>query len=200
MRTSVQGTGCGCEQGDRGACSMLITPELVAMILSHYSLPLGGTHGISHWARVLENGLRLADSTGARTDVVELFAILHDSQRQNEGFDTGHGARGALLAAHLRGDAFDLDDAGFELLLLACRAHTDGQTLADVTVQTCWDADRLDLPRVGILVTDEYLCTPVAKAPTLIAWARARAEQRHIPNLIETAWGIPPADLRLTGR
>ena len=31
----------------------------------------------------------------------------------------------------------------------ACRLHTNGQREADVTIQTCWDADRLDLLRVG---------------------------------------------------
>jgi uncharacterized protein len=176
----------------------MITRNLIAAILSHYSLPLGGTHGITHWARVLENGQRLAAATGARMDVVALFAVLHDSQRENEGIDPGHGARGARLAAHLRGAAFDLDDAGFALLTLACQAHTDGQTLADVSVQTCWDADRLDLPRVAILVTDEYLCTPTARDPDLIAWARARAERRHIPELIWSDWGLVPSDLRPT--
>ncbi len=174
----------------------VITRSLIAAILSHYSLPLGGTHGITHWARVLENGRRLAAATGARMDVVELFAVLHDSQRTNEGFDTGHGERGARLAARLRGAAFDLDDAGFELLTRACQDHTDGQTLADISVQTCWDADRLDLPRVGILVTDAYLCTPAARDPELIVWARARAEERHVPGLIWSDWGLTPADLR----
>jgi uncharacterized protein len=172
-----------------------ITPALLAAILQHYSLPPGGTHGVTHWARVLENGRRLAAANGARLEVVELFAVLHDSQRQNEGFDHGHGARGAELAARLRGPAFDLDDAGFELLLFACRLHTDGQTQADVSVQTCWDADRLDLPRVGILVTDEFLCTPAAHDPELVAWARQRAERRHLPPLVENDWGIPPQDL-----
>ncbi len=173
----------------------MITRPLVAAILSHYTLPLGGTHGVTHWARVLENGRRLAASTGARLDVVEMFAVFHDSQRQNEGFDSGHGARGGRLAAHLRGQAFDLDDAGFDLLMLACQVHTDGQTVADVSVQTCWDADRLDLPRVGILATDEYLCTPAARQSELIAWARERAERRHVPEWIWLDWGLTPDDL-----
>ena len=34
-------------------------------ILEEYELPWDGLHGVAHWARVLENGLRLADETGA---------------------------------------------------------------------------------------------------------------------------------------
>jgi uncharacterized protein len=49
-------------------------------ILEDYALPLGGDHGVAHWARVLENGLRLAEETGANVEVVQLFALLHDSR------------------------------------------------------------------------------------------------------------------------
>ena len=37
-----------------------------------------------------------------------------------------------------------------ELLIEACKYHSDGFTEADITVQTFRDADRLDLGRVGI--------------------------------------------------
>ena len=38
---------------------MLNLKPLVHQILEDYSLPWHGTHGVGHWARVLENGLRL---------------------------------------------------------------------------------------------------------------------------------------------
>jgi len=38
---------------------------IVHSILEDYALPWNGTHGVGHWARVLENGLRLARQTGA---------------------------------------------------------------------------------------------------------------------------------------
>ena len=37
-----------------------------------------------------------------------------------------------------------------DLLAYACRHHSGGMIDADITVQACWDADRLDLGRVGI--------------------------------------------------
>jgi uncharacterized protein len=36
------------------------------------------------------------------------------------------------------------------LLAYAFREHTSGYTDADITVQVCWDADSLELGRVGI--------------------------------------------------
>ncbi|MFM7531655.1 MAG: hypothetical protein ACKO5J_04035, partial [Rubrivivax sp.] len=59
--------------------------------------------------------------------------------------------------------------------------HSSGLTEADVTVQTCWDADRLDLGRVGIRPSPRYLCTPAARQPETIARAYAastRASRR----------------------
>jgi len=129
---------------------------IVHAVLEDYALPWHGTHGVSHWARVLENGLRLAKETGANVDVVQLFAILHDSQRVSEGTDFGHGERAAEYAATLRGGVFDLPDDSFNLLYDACAGHTDGATTSDITIQTCWDGDRLDpLPSSLILVECE---------------------------------------------
>ena len=91
-----------------------------------------------HWARALENGLRLAELTGANADVVKLFAIFHDSRRVNESTDMGHGRRGAELAAQLRGDVFELPDPEFQLLYAACAGHEHGMIDASVAVQTCW--------------------------------------------------------------
>jgi uncharacterized protein len=108
---------------------------------------------------VLENGWHLSAVTGARIDVVELFAVLHDSCRINEGIDDGHGRRGAELAKKLRGTAFELDEEDFGLLMEACKLHTEGHLDGNITLQTCWDSDRLDLGRVGIIPQTEKLCT-----------------------------------------
>lgn len=151
------------------------TVRLLAAIRGGYVLDWDGIHGAAHWARVRENGLRLSAVTGARADVVELFAFLHDSRRKNEWIDDGHGARGAALARELRGDAFDIDEEGMLLLLEACAAHTDGAVTEDPTLGTCWDADRLDLPRCGIAPRPERLCTAAARDPLVLEWARRRA-------------------------
>ncbi|HPC82174.1 MAG TPA: hypothetical protein P5234_15510 [Thermoanaerobaculaceae bacterium] len=194
MRTPGQpedrggGGGGGAPHGE--AARSAITSELLLAVFEQYRLPPFGLHGVPHWARVLENGRRLAPLTGARSDVVELFAVLHDACRRNEHCDPRHGARGAELASRLRGAAFDLDDAGLGLLIQACAGHTDGKREGDVTVLTCWDADRLDLARAGIRPHAERLCTVAARDPELIAWASARSLALELPARVAAEWGI----------
>jgi uncharacterized protein len=149
--------------------------NLIEEVLKGYNLRLEGIHGIPHWRRVRDNGLFLAERTGADAQVVELFSVYHDCRRLNDGHDPGHGARGAQLAVEMRGEWFEIEDEPFEHLLIACRAHTAGLTEAHPTVQTCWDADRLDLGRVGVMPLAERLCTEAAKDPETIKWALARS-------------------------
>ena len=164
----------------------LILQRAIQTILSHYPLSPNGIHGISHWARVWENGTRIAQENGANIRVVQLFALFHDSQRQNEGFDSGHGRRGAELAGFYRESLLrHISDEEFDLLYTACVYHTDGLTDGDITEQTCWDADRLDLYRVGILPEPEYLCTEAAKSRRILEWANARASRRFLPAFAE---------------
>ncbi len=106
-------------------------------------------HGPSHWRRVESNGLLISTRSGAVQDVVRLFAVFHDSRREHDGWDDIHGARGAAYAATLRGVLFELSDSHFQLLHYACTWHTHGQLSDNPTIGTCWDADRLDLGRVG---------------------------------------------------
>ena len=70
---------------------------IMSAILEGYALPPRGYHGVLHWARVTENGLRIAEDNGADLEVVKLFALFHDSRRINEQIDDGHGgARGGV--------------------------------------------------------------------------------------------------------
>jgi uncharacterized protein len=159
-------------------------------ILEDYALPLGGDHGVAHWARVLENGLRLAEETGANVAVVSLFAVLHDSRRINEFTDPEHGPRADEFAAELRGSAFDLEDHEFRLVYRACEGHTHERIHPDVTIQSCWDSDRLDLGRVGIMPHPSRLCTEFPQRPETIKWADGRASFRAVPTFVLDEWGI----------
>jgi uncharacterized protein len=163
---------------------------IIHAILEEYTLPWHGTHGVGHWARVLENGLRLAEVTGANVDVVQLFAVFHDCRRVSEGTDFGHGQRAAEYVAELRGQVFDLADDQFNLLYDACAGHADGATTGDITIQTCWDADRLDLGRVGVYPDARRLSTRAAKIPKITKWADGRAGFWVIPELVQAEWGI----------
>ncbi len=158
-------------------------------ILEQYRLPWDGFHGLTHWARVRENGLRLARETGADTEIAELFAVFHDACRRNEGTDSRHGRRGAELAERLRREKLiQLDDERFDMLFVACRDHTEGLTEAELSVQTCWDADRLDLLRVFVTPDPQKLGTDAAREPAFMDWCNDRAGRGVIPAIVREQW------------
>ena len=128
-------------------------------VTREFQCDLDSVHGPRHWRRVERNGLLVSRRSGAVQDVVRLFAVFHDSRREHDGWDDIHGALGAAYAASLRGVLFDLSDSHFELLQFACTWHTHGQLSDDPTIGTCWDADRLDLGRVGTRPQAEYMST-----------------------------------------
>lgn len=51
---------------------------------------------------------------------------------------------------------------------------------SDVTIQTCWDADRLDLGRVGITPKSLYLGSNLAKDQNFIEMAYMRSKKRFV--------------------
>ena len=136
---------------------------LTDYILSKWTLGQDSLHGYDHWLRVRRNGLILATRYAVNTDVIRLFSIFHDSRRINEDEDPEHGLRGAEFAAQCRGKFFDLGDWEFDQLYYACQWHTDQRFSEDLTIGICWDADRLDLPRVGIDPEVSFLNTGYAK-------------------------------------
>jgi uncharacterized protein len=91
-------------------------------------------HGLYHWQRVEKNGLWLAKRNGADVFVVRLFAWLHDSQRQNDKEDSGHGKRAAEFAGTLRGKVFKIQDKAFKQLIYACARHTKQRHSDDITI------------------------------------------------------------------
>ncbi len=132
-------------------------------------------HGEHHWRCVTATGLELADGLdGADRLVVFCFGLLHDTRRENETYDPRHGQRAADLAALLRAEgALALEDRRFDVLAGALRLHSDGQVTADPTMGTCWDADRLHLPRVGITPNPDLFSTAAASGRGRIATAEA---------------------------
>jgi uncharacterized protein len=137
--------------------------KLWRIVTSQFPLDVHSDHGPDHWKRVEQNGLMLAASSGADAFVVRLFALFHDSKRENEFSDPDHGRRGAAYARELRGTYFQITDEQFELLEFACTWHTETTHNANPTIGTCWDADRLDLGRVGIIPDAKYMNTDLGR-------------------------------------
>lgn len=165
-------------------------PPAVSVVLEHFALPMSSVHGPAHWARVLENGLRLAPLTGADPLVVVFFAIFHDSCRLNDGGDWNHGPRAAGWIKTLN---LGLTTKQRHLLIEAVEGHTQAFQSVDPTVGTCWDSDRLDIGRVGVVVDPDYFSTTAARDPDVIAWAQSRSSMGELGQI--PAW--IPADLRL---
>ena len=62
----------------------------------------------------------------------------------------------------------------------ACRYHSMGRLSKDVTIQTCWDADRLDLGRVGERPNPTYLGNKVSRDNEFIKEALLRSKNRFV--------------------
>ena len=153
----------------------LISRRLIQFARREFRLEWDGIHGAPHWSRVRNNGLILAGHTGANVRVVEYFSFIHDLGRENDHYDPEHGCRAAAIAENIAGDLIDVTEYELELLTEACRGHSDGHMVADVTVMTCWDADRLDLGRVGIRPEPDRLCNTAARHPKLLSAAYERS-------------------------
>ena len=130
---------------------------------AHFSMGPWSVHGPKHWRNVEQNGLQLARQNGADETVVRLFAAIHDVERENDGWDPDHGLRAAELAISLENELFYVEEKQLELLVEALRYHNSGSTSDQITIGTCWDADRMDLPRVGIIPEAKYMSTDLGK-------------------------------------
>ena len=124
---------------------------------------LGVIHGVFHWDRVAENGQRLF-CPGADMDVINAFAYLHDVERYDNGRDLQHGERAARVIDSIRHDLLGaLSDTQIEKLKRACKQHTTTTKTGDVTIDICFDADRLDLYRVGIKPDPDRMATEAGR-------------------------------------
>ena len=141
----------------------LYPAELVDAVLAAGTSSRSPVHGVEHWLRVAANGAELAAETqGAQLPVVCLFALFHDAMRVNDGDDPAHGPRAAELALRLA-PLLELGEGSLALLLEACKLHDRGLVSDDPTIGCCWDADRLDLPRVGTTPHPRFFSTALGR-------------------------------------
>ena len=125
--------------------------------------PLNSIHAYDHWLRVERNGCVLATQDAVNVTVVRLFALFHDSKRVNENYDPEHGKRGAEFAEELNGDLFNISEEEMSLLYEACCDHTSGYHHKDPTIGVCWDSDRLDIGRAGMIPNSDFMSSKLAK-------------------------------------
>lgn len=155
--------------------SEIVNQQYLNFLAKEYRLSHNGQYGIDHWLRVLINGRLIAETNGADIQIVEHFALLHDVMRVSEDFDPGHGERAGDFAFGLWGTWIKLSEWQVLKLRKICRAHSAGYISEDVTAQTCWDADRLDIGRLGIKPNPKYLATNISRQPDFLASAYTRS-------------------------
>lgn len=127
--------------------------------VSRWPKGMGMTHGVEHWDRVAKFGQILYEGS-ADMDVILAFAYLHDSERQNNAVDDEHGIRASAFIDTIRDTELrDLSDEQIRKLKRACELHTIEHRTDDITIDTCFDADRMDLLRVGIIPDPKRMAT-----------------------------------------
>lgn len=129
-------------------------------------------HGITHWQHVEAFGLLMQEKCpAADKEVIRWFAYLHDSMRGNDEYNTEHGLAAAKFINKIRKTFLkDLSDNQIKLLKLACKYHTVRRKTDNLTVNICFDADRLDLPRVGIKPEVRRMASEVGRELALIPY------------------------------
>lgn len=128
-----------------------------------FKLDLASIHGLNHWRRVEGFALQMAQINGADEEIARIFAIIHDCKRENENYDPQHGLRAAILAREINDSRLFLNPKQLEILGFALENHDKGRVSPCATIGTCWDADRLDLGRVGVAPKAQFLSTGTGK-------------------------------------
>jgi uncharacterized protein len=165
-------------------------PALVRAVMDAASNRDSLVHGPAHWRCVAWTGWELIEhQPNVDRATAFLFGLLHDAMRLSDGTDPQHGPRAAVLARRLNGTAFFLDDARLEVLCYACDHHTHGKLSADPTIGVCWDADRLNLWRIGVRPDVQFLSTERAKIPEVIRAASRLEGQQFDWETIYAAYG-----------
>jgi uncharacterized protein len=129
-------------------------------------------HGEKHWRTVLANAVLIASDMGYDLSKEEramliIFSELHDCARRNDDRDPLHGFRAATAMTVFFQSFPEHDMRAMNRFALreAIAWHSEGRiSHPHPVVEVCWDADRLDLTRVGIIPNPERLCTPAARA------------------------------------
>jgi uncharacterized protein len=157
--------------------------KLLGKIVEEFELDLYGRHGIYHWARVLENALYVSKELDVDKEILILFSILHDSKRVNDSYDKKHGVRAAEFVRLINNDFLNLSEHKLKLLVFACEGHNSIRFNDNLTIQACWDADRLDLLRANIKPSSEYMNLAISKEKSTMDWANKRSKSNSISEI-----------------
>ena len=120
-----------------------------------------GIHGIPHLRRVSFIAGRIANFYGENVESAVVAGFLHDCARTDDGGGKRHAYDSAVLAKRVLAQFYPhLDSAR---ICKCIELHTDGKITTDRLLGSVWDADRLDLSRLGYKIIPELLSTDTAR-------------------------------------
>lgn len=154
--------------------------KLVETVVARAPRADSTAHGEAHWRAVAWTALELAGEVAGADPVVGLlFGLLHDSQRIDDGHDPEHGPRAAAFTRELaRAGLLPVEEARLVVLCRAIAEHTTARPTDDPTLGVCYDADRLNLWRIGVRPYERFLSTEPAKRREVIELHRRLPGQR----------------------
>lgn len=162
----------------------VIPKNILKEILNEYQLDLlNGMNGLNHWSRIIENAFLLSEYNKANKKVLVAFAFFHKIKRNNEEQDTNEGYKGAQLLRYYENE-LGLNEEEFDQAYFACVNFNEFKTHDNLTIATCWDAERLDLMRTGLYPREDDLQSTYAKNAGTITWAVRRALNNHISDWV----------------
>lgn len=160
------------------------------MDATHSSSPI---HGDKHWRAVAAAGIEIAGNDFERRAVALAFGMIHDSQRLNDCWDPEHGLRAALWAMKSRSLAGLIGTESRDLVSRACLDHEKGGISTERSIGICWDADRINLWRVGICPDPSFFS--VLRGSVFEIMSRKYFDAHHQPpewdtliNMMEPTW------------
>lgn len=131
------------------------------IIFNSYTLKQG-IHGIDHVKRVVENAKIIAKKECPNNyDDIVIGAYLHDIGRIDDNGGNEHAFRGFEISKQLLAKYWP--HLNHKKILTAIKEHADSLITDDPLIGSIWDADRLDLTRLGIKINLELLSTQTAK-------------------------------------
>lgn len=166
--------------------SFLFFPSKILPHLTPLAKHNSQLHGVTHWTRVHRYGLLLADSLKLSEEerlAIALFGWTHDLARTDDNGGNQHSIDGAKYIQYVTDRLFsDFPETTLDVVTTAIRYHSDGMNAEEAlyelpivdnstwsrestlnTIGCCWDADRLDLLRLGIVPDESMMSTPYWK-------------------------------------
>ena len=162
--------------------SLLLTPSKILPYITPMAKHNSSLHGVAHWTRVHRYGLLLADSLelpDTEKLAIALFGWTHDLARTDDAGGNVHAYDGAKYVQVVTDNLFrDFPNTTLDVVKVAIRYHSDGMNTEEAihelaitehsnwsresvlnVIGCCWDADRLDLLRLGIVPNESKMST-----------------------------------------